>query len=79
MYPINNVLEIPCMHTQEIPCIGDSLYTYTSNVYKESPWHYLNTEIKDHKFWRFKSHLYVYITITLPNLGIYLHNNILNH
>ena len=26
----------------------------------QSPWHYLNTEMKHHKFWRFKSHLYIY-------------------
>ena len=31
---------------------------YIHSVYKESPRHYLSIEIKDHKFWKFKTHLY---------------------
>ena len=31
---------------------------YIHSVYKESPRHYLSTEMKDHKFWKFKTHLY---------------------
>ena len=31
---------------------------YIHSVYKESPRHYLSTEIKDHKFWKFKTHFY---------------------
>ena len=31
---------------------------YIHSVYKESPRHYLSIEIKDHKFWKLKTHLY---------------------
>ena len=31
---------------------------YIHSVYKESSRHYLSIEIKDHKFWKFKTHLY---------------------
>ena len=31
---------------------------YICSVYKEFPRHNLSTEIKDHKFWRFKTLLY---------------------
>ena len=33
-------------------------HTYIHNVHKESPKHSLSIEIKDHKFWRSKTHLY---------------------
>ena len=31
---------------------------YIHSVYKEFPRHYLNIEIENHKFWKFKTHLY---------------------
>ena len=31
---------------------------YIHSVYKESSWHYLSIEIKNHKFWKFETHLY---------------------
>ena len=31
---------------------------YIHSVYKDSPRHYLSIEIKDHNFWKFKTHLY---------------------
>ena len=34
------------------------MYVYICSVYNEFPRYYLSIEIKDHKFWRFKTHLY---------------------
>ena len=53
------------------------IHKYIHSVYKESPRHYLSTEIKYHKFWMFRTH---YITTTLQNLGTSLlaSHNIIN-
>ena len=45
-------------------CFMQQIHTYVHSVYKESPRHYLNTEIK--KFGDLKP---IYTTTTLQNLG----------
>ena len=47
-------------------CFTEHIHTYVRTVYKESPMQCKSIEIKDHKFWRFKT---LYITTTLQNLG----------
>ena len=45
-----------CMYVRTYVCMYVRMYV--CSVYKEHPWHCLNIKTKDHKFWRFKTHLY---------------------
>ena len=47
--------------------------SYICSVYKQFPMYNLSTEIKDHKFWRFKAHLYNHRSSKPGHIPIVIH------
>ena len=58
-------------------CFTQHMCMYVYSVYKNFPRHCLSIENKDHKLWRFKTHLYNHHSSKPVHNPAYVHNNML--